>query len=265
LKYIVNKPVLEGRICRWLLLFQEFSFEVIFKLGRCNIGLDHLSRLESGESGRVGDDQLPDADLFWVETIRDYLEDIKFFVSIGACLKTHLATQKCHMVVREMEYQLITGQLYKLGQDSILRICVLDHETQDILWECHSGVAGGHVGGKATTQKVLQYGLWWATLFKDAKVYTRSCDVCQKWVSHHGEMNYRFNQFDLYMNLRNGKLTSLDQSTPRIIIQRIDTSSPQLTTLRVGLKQQRFKTVHPILLLGSFFRILSLDLDALRA
>jgi hypothetical protein len=29
LKYLVNKPVLGGRICRWLLLFQEFDFEVI--------------------------------------------------------------------------------------------------------------------------------------------------------------------------------------------------------------------------------------------
>jgi hypothetical protein len=24
LKYLVNKPIFEGRICRWLLLFQEF-------------------------------------------------------------------------------------------------------------------------------------------------------------------------------------------------------------------------------------------------
>jgi hypothetical protein len=31
MKYLVNKHVLEGRICRWLLLFQEFSFEVIVK------------------------------------------------------------------------------------------------------------------------------------------------------------------------------------------------------------------------------------------
>jgi hypothetical protein len=34
LKYLVNKIVLEGRIFRWLLLFQEFSFEVIIKPGR---------------------------------------------------------------------------------------------------------------------------------------------------------------------------------------------------------------------------------------
>jgi hypothetical protein len=46
LKYLVNKPVLEGRIFRWLLLFQEFSFEVIIKPGRCNIGPDQMSRLE---------------------------------------------------------------------------------------------------------------------------------------------------------------------------------------------------------------------------
>jgi hypothetical protein len=51
LKYLVNKHVLEGRICRWLLLFQEFSFKVIVKPGRHNVGLDHLPRLESWGSG----------------------------------------------------------------------------------------------------------------------------------------------------------------------------------------------------------------------
>jgi hypothetical protein len=43
LKYLVNKPVLEGRICRWLFLFQEFSFEVIVKPGKLHVGPDHLS------------------------------------------------------------------------------------------------------------------------------------------------------------------------------------------------------------------------------
>ena len=42
LKYLVNKPVLGGKICRWLLLFQEFDFEVFVKPGRLNVGPDHL-------------------------------------------------------------------------------------------------------------------------------------------------------------------------------------------------------------------------------
>lgn len=43
LKYLVNKHVLGGKICRWLLLFQEYDFEVIMKSGRLNEGPDHLS------------------------------------------------------------------------------------------------------------------------------------------------------------------------------------------------------------------------------
>ena len=49
LKYLVNKPLLGGDICRWLLLFQEFDFEIIVKPGLLNDGHDHLSYIERGE------------------------------------------------------------------------------------------------------------------------------------------------------------------------------------------------------------------------
>ena len=65
---------------------------MIIKPGRCNIGLDHLSRLESGESGEAVDDQLLDANLFWVEAILEYLEDITIFLSTGAFRETYSAT-----------------------------------------------------------------------------------------------------------------------------------------------------------------------------
>jgi hypothetical protein len=48
LKYLVNKLVLGGRICRWLLLFQEFYFKVIVKLGKLNVGHNHMSRVTNG-------------------------------------------------------------------------------------------------------------------------------------------------------------------------------------------------------------------------
>jgi hypothetical protein len=49
LRYLVNKPVLGGRICRWLLLFQEYDFEVVVKPGKLNAGPDHLSHAYSRE------------------------------------------------------------------------------------------------------------------------------------------------------------------------------------------------------------------------
>lgn len=36
LKHLVNKPMLQGCICRWLLLFQEYEFEVVVKPGQLN-------------------------------------------------------------------------------------------------------------------------------------------------------------------------------------------------------------------------------------
>lgn len=43
----------------------------------------------------------------------------------------------------------------------------------------NSGVAGGHMGGKTTTRKVLQEGLSWPTRFRDAKEYAKKCDIYQ--------------------------------------------------------------------------------------
>jgi hypothetical protein len=66
LKYLVNKPVFRRRICRCLLLFQEFDFEVVVKLGKLNAGLDHLSRLTNGEEPTNLEDNFPDVQLFSV-------------------------------------------------------------------------------------------------------------------------------------------------------------------------------------------------------
>ena len=76
LKYLVNKPVFGRNICQWLLLFQEFDFEIIFKLGRLNSGPGHLSRLESGEEPTSLDDSIPDVELFAVKMIDDHYKDI---------------------------------------------------------------------------------------------------------------------------------------------------------------------------------------------
>lgn len=76
LKYLVNKLVLGGKICRWLLLFQEYDFEVVVKPGRLNVGPDHLSRLETGEELTNIEDNLPDAQLFAIRVADDHFADI---------------------------------------------------------------------------------------------------------------------------------------------------------------------------------------------
>lgn len=79
-----------------------------------------------------------------------------------------------------MLYMLISGDLYKLGRDEVLRSCVLEHERLAIMEELHGGCAGVHYAGDATAHKVIMVGLWWETLYKDCKDYCKVCDHCQR-------------------------------------------------------------------------------------
>lgn len=66
LKYLVNKLVVGGNICRWLSLFQEYNFEVIVKPRCLNVGPDHLTRIETGDETTSLEEGLPDVQLFVV-------------------------------------------------------------------------------------------------------------------------------------------------------------------------------------------------------
>jgi hypothetical protein len=81
LKYLVNKPVLGGRICKWILLFQEYDFEVAVKPRKSNVGPDHLLFILPGEDAKNLDDNFPDAHPFTIKMVDDYFSDIMQFVS----------------------------------------------------------------------------------------------------------------------------------------------------------------------------------------
>jgi hypothetical protein len=74
------------------------------------------------------------------------------FLPLHAFLST---VQKKSLVVRDTDYQVIAGHLYKMGADNILRRCVLEHERPIILVESHEGITGGYYVGKANEKKVF--------------------------------------------------------------------------------------------------------------
>jgi hypothetical protein len=76
LKYLVKKPVLGGIICIWLLIFQEYDFEIIVNPGRMNKVPNHLSRLEHKEESTSLEDALSDAQLLAIRNIDDHFIEI---------------------------------------------------------------------------------------------------------------------------------------------------------------------------------------------
>ena len=65
-----------------------------------------------------------------------------------------------------------------MGPDQVLKQCVMEEEVQSILREAHEGSAGGHMGPDTTERKVLLSGLWWPTIYNDAREWVLSCDKC---------------------------------------------------------------------------------------
>ena len=50
-----------------------------------------------------------------------------------------------------------------------------EEEQQGILSHCHENACGGHFASQKTAMKVLQFGFYWPSLFKDAnKIYAEN-------------------------------------------------------------------------------------------
>ncbi|XP_070002794.1 uncharacterized protein [Nicotiana sylvestris] len=64
--------------------------------------------------------------------------------------------------------------------NDIIRRCVPETETNNIISHCHDGAVGGHYGGRKTATKVLEVGFYWPNLFKDTRNYAATCDKCQR-------------------------------------------------------------------------------------
>ncbi|CAM6113397.1 unnamed protein product [Calypogeia fissa] len=92
LKYMVNKPDLTGRVARWVLLLQEFDYEVRVRSGKKHGNADFFSRIDGEPASEGVDDQFPNEKLYhirvvdktWYKDIIQYLDSIQLPRGIGA-------------------------------------------------------------------------------------------------------------------------------------------------------------------------------------
>jgi hypothetical protein len=74
--------------------------------------------------------------------------------------------------------------------DQVVRRCVPHDEFHSILTFCHSHSCGGHFGAKRMAHKVLESGVYWPSIFKDAYHFCKSCEKCQRTgnITHKNQM-----------------------------------------------------------------------------
>ena len=191
LKYLVNKPDLSGRIARWILLLQEFNYEVVVKAGKANANADYLSRQRGTEA--VEDIQAKFPDEFSDEPDRknaqvlhisgeeesEFSEIISYLVD-----QTYPAglsrEEKSVFQSKVAPYTIIQGVLFRIGADEQLKRCLEKRERKQVMRALHSGPSGGHFAATTTANRIRSAGYWWPHLVWDVKSYVGSCDQCQR-------------------------------------------------------------------------------------
>ncbi|KAG7559384.1 Ribonuclease H-like superfamily [Arabidopsis thaliana x Arabidopsis arenosa] len=198
LRHIYAKKDTKPRLLRWILLLQEFDMEIVDKKGIENGAADHLSRMSMEEATPI-DDSMPEEQLLAVKCYKlvynkkefeeacavkeeefPWYADLVNYLICGEIPKYLDAYQKKKFFRDINHYYWDEPYLYKKGTDGLFRRCIAEEEVQGVLEHCHGSAYGGHFATFKTVQKVLQAGLWWPSMFKDAYGFIAKCDPCQR-------------------------------------------------------------------------------------
>ncbi|GJT17074.1 reverse transcriptase domain-containing protein [Tanacetum coccineum] len=161
LKYLFAKKDSKARLLRWVLLLQEFDFNVIDTKGAENLATDHLSRLENPYENVLDPKEVNEK--FPLETLNmvtsrsnsstPWFADYANY-HVGNFIVKGMSSQQKNKFFKDVKHYFWDDPyLFKICADQMIRRCVAGQEAVDILTACHSGPTGGHYGANYTAKK----------------------------------------------------------------------------------------------------------------
>ena len=82
--------------------------------------------------------------------------------------------------VQAARFVLIKDVLYKRGFSRPYLRCIGAEEADHVMREVHERICRNHSGSRSLVHKLVRAGYYWPTMQKDAKVYVKTCDKCQR-------------------------------------------------------------------------------------
>ncbi len=126
LVYLVNKPQMFGKIAKWLLLFLEYEFAVVYKLGKTHVVANVLSRLLDSSEPLGVPNQTIEASLCHVEPI--WMLEMKRYLEIGQMPETLNLAHKQKLAREVKPFIMKEGIIYIVGQNNKMHRCLTTSE-----------------------------------------------------------------------------------------------------------------------------------------
>lgn len=174
LKWLMGQKDLSGRLARWSLKLQSFSFKIEHRKGSENVVPDALSRVFSVDSlDMVSDTCFSDLSFNHPAFQSDeYLELIKT-IQVNHRKLPDLYTSE-NLVYKKVkttcELDLSTESSWKLWMPTSL--------TEKIIKSAHEPLHAAH-GGMAKTLHRIQELFYWPNMFSQVKSFVNSCEICK--------------------------------------------------------------------------------------
>lgn len=131
--YLMNKPITNGRVTRWILLLQEFNITMLDRLGKQNTIANFLSRINNIKNDTLVEDTFPNEYPFVVTTQTPWSADIANYL-VTRKLPSHFFPREKRKIIQiSARYSWITNELYKTGPDLMIKRCVREDEIPEIL------------------------------------------------------------------------------------------------------------------------------------
>ncbi|RDX74717.1 hypothetical protein CR513_45491, partial [Mucuna pruriens] len=164
LRYLLKKLDAKPRLIRWMLLLQEFDLEIRDKKGVENFVADHLSGIEKESELMPIREVFPNEQLLHIKMTTPWFADICNYVA------TSYFPPEASRAYKD---KIQSDVKYYIWDDPYLwRLC------SDKFY--HSSPRGSHYGSTRTARKVLDCGLYWPSIFRDAHQFVSTCKRCQK-------------------------------------------------------------------------------------
>lgn len=155
-----------GRLARWALELQQYTFSIHYRKGRNNVVADALSRqpLEHIRRATVQENECP-----WI-------------TKKIASIKANPEKFSDYAVVNQELFRHIPGNPH--DEDCApWKLCVPSSQRERVLIENHSRATAGHMGIRKTINRICNR-YYWPGMQRDIAKFVRSCESCQRYKPH---------------------------------------------------------------------------------
>nr|GEZ46413.1 retrovirus-related Pol polyprotein from transposon 17.6 [Tanacetum cinerariifolium] len=252
LKYLFAKKDAKARLLRWVLLLQEFDFDVIDTKGAENLAADHLSRLKNPYKNVLDPKEINETFplemlsmvIFRGDSGASWFADFANYHA-GNFIVKGMSTQQKNKFFKDVKHYFWDDSfLFKICTDQVIRRCVHGKEALDILKACNNRPTRGHHGANLTAKKVFDASFFWPTIYKDAHELVKNCDSCQRQGKFHNVMRCLRTQSKFMKSLTFGAWTLWAHSR---LHEGTNIFSWPSIICRNGLKRKRSLPMTPVL------------------